>query len=143
MNNFKLDVVSLEKFDFQHALEIALNNSPGKKATHYAVIDYKAKVNEWMNKEAPRKTLLLFWTGDEYFKPTPSAFPAKMGCEALIPFVENWLKEVWKDNPPGQEPDQDGDNYKGWRIFNEEWGHLAESHYAFVGIQPVWAMFGK
>lgn len=27
--------------------------------------------------------------------------------------------------------------------FNEAWGHVAESHTAFVGIQPLWAMHGK
>lgn len=141
MDNFALNVVSEGKESFKLALQIALSHHT--KASHYAVIDHDADVNEWTKKGGKRKTLVLFWTDDESFKPKPSAFPCDMKGAALFEFVWHWLEDCWEKRAHGQEPDHDGDNGNGWRIFNEDWGHVAESHYAFVGIQPVWAMYGK
>lgn len=53
--------------------------------------------------------------------------------------VEKWLKEAKYEN----EPDHDGCNERGWRVFNDAWGRVGDEHGAFVEIQPVWLMYGK
>lgn len=37
----------------------------------------------------------------------------------------------------------DGDYECGWRMFTEDWGHVASFHYSIVAVQPAWAMYGK
>lgn len=136
-----MNVVSKGEDTFKLALEIALSHH--RSASHYAVIEHKAEVNEWMKGDKKRKTLVLFWADDEGFKPKPTAFPCAMKGKALVSFVWNWLEDAWAKEEHGSQPDHDGSNSNGWRIFNEDWGHVAESHYGIVGIQPVWAMHGK
>lgn len=141
MDNFKIDVVSSKYETFALAMDIALKH--WRAVSHYAVIDYKAEsVNEWLDKPEKRKTMLLFWHDDESFKPRPTPLPYKMKDEVLVSFVWHWLEDYW-ENDPHSEPDHDGSNSHGWRVFNEEWGHVAGSHYGVVGVQPVWAMHGK
>lgn len=69
-----------------------------------------------------------------------NAFPGKgIGHEAVWPFIEAWLKEA----DYGSQPDTDGHNSKGWRIFNEGWGHVCGMWQAFVAIEPEWLTYGK
>lgn len=141
MDNFKLDVVSAGREQFERAISIAMGHHGS--ATHYAVIDHKADVNEWVGGSGNRKTLVLFWTNDAGSPLKPVPFPCKMRGPALVEFLWHWLETIWEESPPGDEPDHDGSNSHGWRVFNEAWGHVASSHYAFLGVQPVWAMHGK
>src|SRR5690349_24893058 len=46
--------------------------------------------------------------------------------------LEAWLAEA----DYGPQPDHDGDNSKGWRIYNEAWGHVDNLWGAIVAIQP-------
>lgn len=141
MDNFSLNIVSDGRDSFEKALEIALQHHTS--VTHYAVIEHGVVVNEWTKVLKKRKTLVLFWCDDTSFKPKPTELPFAMKGRELFSFVWGWLEDAWTKRLHGQEPDQDGSNGNGWRIFNEDWGHVAGSHGAFVGIQPVWAMFGK
>ena len=83
--------------------------------------------------------LVLFWA-------TPSneegynAFPAKLSAENVGPIIERWLSE----QDYGREPDHDGDNGKGWSMWNDAWGHI-EGHgwQACAAIAPEWQMYGK
>lgn len=43
----------------------------------------------------------------------------------------------------GRQPDHDGDNEKGWRLYNETWGMVGGDHSAFAAVEPAWAMYGK
>jgi len=141
VDNFKIDVVSKGKETLKLALDIALHHEV--HVTHYVVIEHKIDVNEWDKQDKKRTTLVLFWSNDESFKPKPSPLPFKMKGEALMSFVWSWLEDTFENDALGNEPDHDGSNSKGWRIFNETWGHVAGSHYGVVGVQPVWAMHGK
>lgn len=60
-------------------------------------------------------------------------------AEHVWPMIEAWLD----DTSYGTQPDHDGDNDKGWRIYNEAWGHVAGLWQAFAAIEPVWLMYGK
>lgn len=90
----------------------------------------------WGANQSARR-LILFWHKDESGLMIP--FPAPLDVAAVKPFIEAWLKAA----DYGPQPDQDGSNGKGWRVYNETWTHVADSHYAFVAIEPVWIMYGK
>lgn len=82
-----------------------------------------------------RKRLILHWT--ENVSATP--LPAPMTATEVLPFVQAWLNAV----PRGPEPDHDGDNGQGCRVYNEDWGHVGSDYTAFVAIEPRWLMYGK
>jgi hypothetical protein len=51
----------------------------------------------------------------------------------------NWLSQA----EYGKEPAHDGDNSKGWQVFNGAWGHVFEMWQGICAIRPKWAMHGK
>lgn len=118
-DNFKFDITCapLEK-----CLDIAFQGAPGHKATH------------WRDDDDPQR-LVLAWHDDRGFTPLPAA----LDVEGVRPFIEAWLRGA----DYGPEPDQDGTNRKSWRVYNESCGHVGGSSYAFVAIEPCWAMYGK
>lgn len=146
MDNRTIDVVSEGTKDLEMALSIIWNNCPGRKATHYKIVKLQKHVdyygqptnNHYVKfKENPEgvETLILLWHEEN----NAHALPHPLNIEEAIQFVTDWLEEVaYKD-----EPDHDGDNGKGWRVFTEQWGQVASHQYAIVGIQPSWSMYGK
>lgn len=133
-DNFHFDMTGVPLAD---ALKIAFCGSPGNKAVGWSVLDADdtETVEGQHGHTSSRKRLVLFW--HESGGGTP--LPAPMDAEAAIPFIKAWLAEA----DYGKQPDHDGDNGKGWRIYNEAWGHVARNHYAFVAIEPEWIMYGK
>ena len=87
-------------------------------------------------KNPPR--MVFYWT-----EPTNvvgfTRLPFRANAADIATIVERWLEEV----PYEREPDHDGDNGKGFRIYNEAWGHVDGHYQAFMAVSPVWAMFGK
>jgi hypothetical protein len=83
------------------------------------------------------KRFVLYWSLTSTAAVTP--FPFKMTIPQLADFVLGWLSEA----DYGPEPDHDGDNGKGWRCYNEGWGHIGGEWQAFAAVEPVWAMYGK
>ncbi len=58
--------------------------------------------------------------------------------EAVYEFVRRWLQHA----DPGPEPDTDGSNSKGWKIFTAP--HAQGSGcYASLAVQPCWITYGK
>jgi hypothetical protein len=80
-------------------------------------------------------TLILY----AHYESDVAAFSKPIGLEESVRFAEDWLENI----PRGQEPRHDGDNEYGWRVFTDDWGHVAGSNKAIVAIQPAWAMYGK
>jgi hypothetical protein len=78
--------------------------------------------------------LILMWGGDAGM---PLLMPA--GPEVIAPTIREWLGSQDYKN----EPDHDGDNSKGWRIYNGPWGHIDDHRYAICAIEPAWLMHGK
>lgn len=122
MDNFLFDVTSRGSQQLKLILELVFAGSHNK-ATHYQIIPIDNQ-----------QTLVLYWSYDTGAVKLPAACNA---TEAAA-HIESWLKEQKSD-----EPDHDGNNSRGWRVFNEAWGHVAGSHYAFIAIQFRWAMHGK
>lgn len=70
---------------------------------------------------------------------TSTVLPFPLDLNTSISFAWHWLTT---SADYGNEPDHDGDNGKGWRVYNENWGRVG-SFYGFVAIKPAWAMYGK
>lgn len=94
------------------------------RATHYKVTD--------------KHGLILYWTEPKVDKDAIK-LPYEMTAEAATSFAWNWLQQA---KYSGQ-PDHDGDNEKGFTVFNEDWGHVGGQWEAFVAIMPTWQMYGK
>lgn len=84
--------------------------------------------------DEPMKGLILIAMGDRY-----TAFPSPVAWGEARIIVRAWLDEA----DFGPEPDHDGDNEKGFTVYNEAWGHVGEHTGAICAIKPAWMMYGK
>ena len=117
-DNFHIDIV--HGGDLTDAMKIAFSGAPGGKAEAYAV--------------HPKKGLVFLWGGKEGI-----ALPFKLDAAGAADFAKRWLAEA----DYGREPDHDGDNSKGWRIYNDSWAKVEGFSYSIVAVQPAWLMHGK
>jgi len=123
MDNFKVDVVWEGETTFRTLLAMVLNRRIGKKGKfEYYEID-------------ETYGLVLYWTESK----NAVKLPYPMDLSAIVDFAWNWLKSA----DYGRQPDHDGDNGKGWRIYTESWGQVKSDWATICAIQPVWAMYGK
>jgi len=167
MDNFSIDLTAEKDESLAKALEIAFaHNAPGGKATHYKEIRLKPRVQYHARAASPHfpanttvgqglttplhvshyedlvqdvaghLTLVLYWTAAK----GSQKLPYSLTVTDAVPFVSGWLAS---NGDLGPEPDHDGDNVRGWRVFTNYWGHVAGSSYSIVGVQAVWAMRGK
>jgi hypothetical protein len=124
MDNFHVTVTSEGRDHFERALSLFFDHAPGSKAIGYQV--------------TVEKGLILYWTkpdGVDEFQ----EFPYEMNLADAVNFAWGWIEKT----PYPKRPDHDGDNGKGFVIYNEDWGHVNHEWEAFVAIAPVWAMYGK
>lgn len=166
MDNHSLVIVSEGRGNLELALSIAFGHAPGGKASHYAVID-GALVFFWTDLgPTPHKAR------QEYEEPAERAvqdaarvaangdyavrvhlrrsrvleFQAQrclygMDAKAATEVADNWLRHSAEY---GEQPDHDGSNGKGWRVFTDStWGHVFGMYQGICGIAPEWAMYGK
>lgn len=107
--------------------------------THNGV-DIQVPIWTWIDEgtvvdEKGRETLILLWHQEQNAQPLPFALDGP----GMFEFVRSFLKTA----DYGRQPDHDGDNGKGWRVFVEGWGHVADSQSVVFAVQPAWAMYGK
>jgi len=162
MDNQTIDVVSEGEAGIGHALAIIWNAAtPGGQAKHYKVVklveetiyyvrDCDAKDSNvygahqhahhatgfTKNDLRGIPTLILLWHEEDGSTPLP--FP--LDKEQAAKFIADWLKQA---DFPDREWDGEVVHEHGWRLFTESWGHVAGHHYAIVGVQPAWALYGK
>lgn len=118
-DNFRFDITGAP---LDQCLDIAIIGAPGKKVVGWSV-------------DTDGRRLVLYWSTS----PRATPLPAPLKGEALLGFVKSWLESVNYDS----EPDHDGSNSRGWRVYNENWGHIGNDPYAFAAIEPAWLMHGK
>lgn len=146
MDNRTLDVVSEGDKALAMALTLIWPNAAGGKATHYRTATLAEQVtysgnpttmhhSQLVPSPEGKETLILLWSAEREAQPLP--YP--LDLEGAIQFVKGWLKNA----SYGQKPGHDGDNGFGFRVFTEQWGHVAGYHYGIAGIQPAWAMYGN
>lgn len=88
-----------------------------------------------------KNRLIYFWTPHPRMEKFPPIMPPKLNMEQAAEFAYTWLKHN-AEYP--EEPDHDGDNERGWRVYAESWGKIDDFDYpAFIAIEPRWAMIGK
>lgn len=121
MDNFHFDLTS--EGDLELPMHIAFERSE-RRAEGYLI--------------HPEKGLVFFWyvggTQDGLVK-----LPFKLDHIGAADFASRWLAE----QNYGNEPDHDGDNGRGWRLYNEAWGRVASMTGSFIAVKPAWAMYGK
>lgn len=126
MDNLQIDLQLTGKENFRRALEIACSQ-------HRTTVGWSFHEP----KDEKGRCLVLHWTDNDK---TVNRFPYEMSTEQVIEFAWGWLE---KEPVATKEPDHDGDNSKGFRVFTESWGRVAGDYTAFVAIKPIWAMYGK
>ena len=87
--------------------------------------------------------LILLWNPDT----DSTVLPAPMNAEQCLAFVTAWLasaeaKTVEKSGWDGA-CDHDGSDSTGWRVYCDDWGHVAGFHGAICAIKPVILWHGK
>lgn len=121
MDNFHIDITSRGIDPLKSALSLCGH----KKVSGYRVEETKGK---------PR--MIFYWASS----PNAAPFPFEMPIDQAAQFAQAWLDGGAEY---GREPDHDGHNEKGFRLYCEDWGHVAGEWQAFVAIEPAWAMYGK
>lgn len=124
MDNRRIDITSEGRRAFDLAMELAFE---GKHRYRTAVAFLQTD-----------KGLVLYWHMAEGTKPLPCA----MDWRSAADLAWTWLATV-PDEEREAYLDHDGSNGKGFRIYNESWGHVDGSPYAIIAIQAVWAWYGK
>jgi hypothetical protein len=125
MDNFHIDITS--EGDLSDAMKIAFKGAAGSKAEAYLI--------------HPDKGLIFFWSAHPNDHPDKRLVPLpfKLDAAGAADFAKRWLAE----QDYGRQPDHDGHNGKGWRLYNESWGRVGDFTYSFVAVMPEWAMYGK
>jgi hypothetical protein len=144
MDNRHITVQSEGRKAFELAMQLLFDNAPGGKVSHYS--------------DHPTYGFVLFWDGDEDYLSEASydahdlkkekvtspivKLPYAMNCKAATDLAWEWLQAQPNDKYQDQ-CDHDGSNGKGFKVYNEYWGHIGDSHYSVLAVLPVWAWYGK
>lgn len=154
MDNFRFDMTAEGVGSLASAMKLVFqirgcegsNPRGGKRGvTHYAIRPVKegqkAPDGKWLYNCEPRPLRLVFFNHYDIKKEDgdKTTLPFKLDADGASDFARRWLEEA----DYGREPDHDGSNGKGWRIYNEGWGHVDNDHYGVIAVTPVWAMYGK
>lgn len=165
MDNRCIDATGESRTELEHLLQFIWTGVPGGLATHYLATPVVRKTTYYSheitadspgNVERPvggkpllishydadqtmaaggTSTLILLWHQER----DGIALPYPLDSKNVGDFVAGWLANA----SYGGEPDHDGSNHKGFRLFTDGWGHVAGYRYGIVGVQPAWAMHGK
>lgn len=128
MDNRHISVQSEGRKSFDLAFQLLFENAPGGKATHYL--------------EHSEKGLIFLWHEDKIKDQSASKLPYAMDWKAAADLAWGWLQER-RHEEYREDLDHDGSNGKGFRVYNEDWGHVAGSFYGILAVLPVWAWYGK
>ncbi len=122
MDNFHIDLIWEGKENLEKALHLAFIRKYGltTRAVGYSIND---------------NVLIFYWVDS----PKMTKFPFKMDYSQAAAWAHEWLMQ---SADYGEQPDHDGDNGKGWRIFTKSWGHV-DGYESFIAIEPTWAEYGK
>lgn len=132
MDNRVFNVNGRTKEQLKLTLQLALHDEYGKDKT----------VSGWRTTQDHGLILLWHVSSKDHVK-----FPVELNYEQLVEIVWSWLKsdDAKKVKQTGWDVDSphDGHNNIGWRVYCEDWGHVADDHYAIVAIKPAYLWYGK
>lgn len=76
----------------------------------------------------------------QYEHDSMTPFPTPMSLDFAATIAYEWVVNA---NYP-KEPDHDGDNKKGWRLYKESWGHIDNYGWqSMCAVEPMWIEYGK
>jgi hypothetical protein len=120
-------------------------NGRTRGVTHYAVREEfqgeRDASGKWLFNQSPRPLRLVFFNHYEVGKTDGDkvALPFVMDGQGAADFAWRWLEQAKYP----KEPDHDGNNHKGWRLYNESYGHVDQDCYGVIAVAPSWAEYGK
>ena len=123
MDNFSFDVIA----------DRGLEDWVMCCAAGQSAVGWSAEVG----KQPPK--MVLYWTDPKQPVERYSALPFKADHVFIASLIKGWLDSI----DYSSEPDHDGDNAKGFRLYNEDWGHVDGRWEAFMAVTPIWAIYGK
>jgi len=127
MDNFRIDITGEGVKTMESAMVIAFggghDDRKPRTAEAYAI--------------DPEKGLIFFWTAG--LDKNIVKLPFKLDAIGAADFARRWLAE----QDYGREPDHDGSNGKGWRLYNNSWSRVEGYSGSIVAILPNWAWYGK
>jgi hypothetical protein len=126
MDNFSIDIGTRSRRDLVSVMQIMLGQH--RRATHFRVEEREGK---------PAR-LILFWTDSKTAEPFPYPLDTP---ETAADSILSWLQDI--EYPENDFNDSDITEEKGFRAYNEAWGHVANDPYAFLAIEPRWCWYGK
>jgi hypothetical protein len=92
----------------------------------------------------PDKGLILFSCGEQK---DSHPFPTPLNADGVLSTVWNFLNSVEaakiKLKDWDCDEDHDGSNSLGWRVYCEDWGHVADEFHAICAITPAYMWHGK
>lgn len=141
MDNFRIDVTCKGAPALVQVLKLIEVNEHRLKVHGFRL--QKGEFDTGANRgvKVPTERIILYKTRPSHPKPGYTPLPAPIGLDMAAAMVVSWLES--EDTQYGPELDHDGSNSRGWRAYNEAWGHVAEEWEAFVAVEPHWAWHGK
>lgn len=124
MDNFKIDIISDNRETLLMAMKIAFMNNGGP-TKGYVITDEYGLI------------FLRYPSSTKGMHEIP--FPFSMDAEMATEFALHWLREC----EYGQEPDHDGHNKKGWRLYVKDWSMVGQYWNSICAVKPQWTMYGK
>lgn len=131
MDNFKFTFVGIHSKDLlRQALALAFTKGDGRlkasSAEGYLI--------------HPEKGLVFLGYIDRHSKdPAVVEFPFKMDAEGCADWAYRWLENA----EYGPEPDHDGSNSKGFKVYNDSWSRVDSYYGSLVAVKPEWCWHGK
>lgn len=152
MDNFRFDMICEGDSMLEEALKLVWkatgNEGEGlgtrrRGATHYAVREPVKAVKDPSkphldNSGKPRR-IVFFSYASSSLSDDLVRLPFHLDAKGAADFARRWLAEA----DYGKEPDHDGSNKRGWRVYNEACGQVDDNHGAIIAVAPVWATYGK
>jgi hypothetical protein len=66
--------------------------------------------------------------------------PFPIDADMVADLAIGWIEKTATFD---EQMDVDGTIKKGWRVFNESWGHVHGCYQAMFAITPEWSYYGK
>lgn len=146
MDNFSIDVTGRNTgYDSSgNALEDLTKFILGDdKIQLYAIRDKQEGERPQFDDDWPRpKRLVFYHYSSDTVEKSLIKHPFPMDYAAVANFCSEWLKTIPNDEYEGW-IDLDGSLAPGWRVWNEDWGHIDNHWGAAFAISPHWGWIGK
>ena len=167
IDNFSIRLMSDSQDHFDLALEIAFNqhgHDPpvkrdgklyGQFASHYAILEEKVMIFFWAEESMTHfrvpEAFPNFRTpisqgmdepGIRVMEGEVTKLPPGFDVKAAQAMAWTWLQNAAK-YPESTGWSGDVEKHKGFYLFTDYWGHVADSHYGIIGVEAVWALVGK